>query len=94
MKESREEFEKRARAIASIISKLKAGCSQYEFFQLRCPVCGDGLSLSVNPNRRILYVRCKKYSMHVGVHDEVDHWVDWWANFISDGWCSDTPDKL
>jgi hypothetical protein len=93
MIESEEQFEKRALGIKTMISHLLAGCSQDEFLKFRCPVCGDGLSLFVHPNRRILFMRCKQSSTYVGVHQQLDHWVDWWANFESGGWYADTRDR-
>jgi hypothetical protein len=84
------EYACKSEAIKSIVSSLASGCTQEEFSKFKCPVCGNDLSLSFHPKRDLFHLRCKQSSRHLSTHQEVEHWVDWWDKFITDGWYSET----
>jgi hypothetical protein len=72
-----------------IVDRLREGCSEDEFSKFRCPACGSLLLLAFHPKRHGFFLHCKQDSTHLAVHREVNHWVDWWGKFISEGWYSE-----
>jgi hypothetical protein len=69
-----------------IKNTLTGGCSEMEFKDLRCPVCGSELNLVVHPHGHKFFVRCQKDSTHLAMHGEATTTPDWWCKNIGAGW--------
>jgi hypothetical protein len=82
------EDEARFRAIDAIFTQLVSGCSEDEFRELRCPVCGDSLTLNVHPKLHSFFVRCVSSSVHLGRHGEIVEAPSWWQSRVTGGWLS------
>lgn len=66
---------------------LTDGCSETQFSELRCPVCGGGLAFVVHPNGRRYFVRCEASNAHLSMHGETPTPPAWWASHVrSGGW--------
>jgi hypothetical protein len=78
--------EARFKAIDSIVKQVAAGCSEADFLVMRCPVCGAGLFIEVNPTRHVFYVGCSSDTRHVGVHERFEILQDWHTKYVSYGW--------
>ena len=67
---------------------LTAGCSQKEFAEMRCPICGDELRLAVDQKLRAFHVRCQSDSTHLSMHGEILKPPEWYRNKVTI-WCQD-----
>jgi len=64
---------------------LTNGCSETEFSELHCPVCGGGLAFVVHPNGRRYFVRCEASSTHLSMHGENLNSPVWWRSHVRTG---------
>jgi hypothetical protein len=73
-------------AIDSFRARLIAGCSEEEFNSMRCPVCGDHLTINVHSNHSTFHVRCKTSPLHVSFHESSSAKPEWWKAHMRGGW--------
>jgi hypothetical protein len=64
---------------------LARGCTEEEFNQLRCPVCGAALSLHVHPDLTQLNAYCSSPTMHVTLQESVAPQT-WFKKYVGGGW--------
>jgi hypothetical protein len=69
-----------------ISSDLIRGCSERDFLEMRCPMCGSELTLTIHPHGRKFFVRCQKDSTHVAMHGESATPPEWWRMKVGSGW--------
>jgi DNA replicative helicase MCM subunit Mcm2 (Cdc46/Mcm family) len=72
--------------IASIVRRVKEGCSEAEFAALRCPKCGAALALHVHPNLHTFAVFCTTSTLHMMKHESTAEAPTWWHNRITSDW--------
>lgn len=66
---------------------LSKGCTEEEELKaIHCPVCGGGVTFSVNKKRQSFFIRCKLDSTHMGMTDTNLSAPDWWGKYVSGGW--------
>ena len=65
---------------------LAAGCSEKDFSEMRCPVCGDELRLAVDRMLEEFHVSCQSDSTHLSMHGEILSAPDWYTNKVTI-WC-------
>jgi hypothetical protein len=73
-------------AIHSFRARLIAGCSEEEFNAIRCPVCGDHLTINVHNDHSTFSIRCKTSSLHVSVSGQSGAKPEWWRAHMRGGW--------
>ena len=72
--------------IEQIRSLLVDGCTENQFEEMRCPKCGQALTLTVHENRKKFFVRCSNNSTHLAFQGESLKSHDWWAKLVGSGW--------
>jgi len=80
------EDQERFRKIDEIFRRLMEGCTEEEFTNLRCPVCGAALIFHVHPKLHSFFVRCAASNLHLSRHGNISEAPAWWHGRIGGGW--------
>ena len=69
-----------------IRSLLTNGCSEEQFEQMRCPKCGQTITLTVHANKKKFFVRCSVDSTHMSFQGECESPEEWRSRLVGAGW--------
>lgn len=68
-----------------ILKCLCTCCTEEEFSRMRCPRCGQNLTLRVRPGRGQFFVRCSADSTHLAMHGETASPPEWFQKYLGLG---------
>ena len=74
--------------IQSMLGRLKAGCSEADFSELRCDKCGSALDIHLDPTESTFFLFCINDTAHLSFTEDIDNPPDWLKRRKTDGWYS------